>query len=766
LSNDRANEQRSESSGNLDVPTVEFGAAAQPAGAAGSEHGSIDTPHRVAGHVLLTSLSAAGDTRQRYTMSKLYAKGGNGQVWLASDADLGREVALKELRPESAANPAVAARFLDEAQITGRLEHPGIVPVYELVRPGAEGHPYHTMRFVRGRTLSEAVRAYRESRRPASKKVLELRELVNALVAVCNAIAYAHSRGGIHRDLKGQNLVLGDYGEVIVLDWGRAKVKDRSESAGADSAVAARSDEEGDEQTRALSAAPGIVQASSLDRDFETAAGQVLGTPAYMAPEQAAGDVGRIDERTDVYGLGAILYEILCGGPPFVGADTRAVLREVVYEPPVRPRALDASAPPPLEAICLAALSKQPADRYPSAAAMAEDLRRWLADQPVSVYAEPLAVRLGRWVRRHRTLVSTSAGLLVMAVLALAVTTALVGREQKRTEARRQEAVAAREQADRNAIAAKNAEAQALANAEQARRSAQAASEQSELALDALKTFSTEVQNELREQPQLTQLRQSLLEASLERLSKVERTGARGGLADRTRTSVLVQMGELCINLGRIPEAREHFAEANRLARELSKAEPDSDKARGNLTVTIVWLAALGSPDEALALYGEALSIQEELVRIPLRGELSLEGKKVNLANFHDSLGQLLLRQGQAVEALEHFERALALREELEAAGDDTLELKRRIADSCLYLGNVSFQQKNLPDQTRFFERAVALRAELVAAKPLSLAYRQDLANQCGQIGDKQLFLGRPDAALPFYEQGLTESKEIFSRDT
>ncbi len=176
------------------------------------------------GHVLLATTDHVPDQGERYTLSRLHATGGIGRVWLARDASLGRDVALKELRPERAGQPALWARFLREAQVTGQLEHPGIVPVYEVGRRPDDQAPFYTMRFVRGRTLAEAARAYHERRARGAAGPLELRELLTAFVGVCQAVAYAHSRGVLHRDLKPQNVVLGDYGEVIVLDWGLARV--------------------------------------------------------------------------------------------------------------------------------------------------------------------------------------------------------------------------------------------------------------------------------------------------------------------------------------------------------------------------------------------------------------------------------------------------------------------------------------------------------------------------------------------------------------
>jgi PAS domain S-box-containing protein len=293
--------------------------------------------------------------QERYSRLRLHASGGIGRVWLARDRDLGRDVALKELRPERAGQAALGARFLQEARITGQLEHPGVVPVYELARRRDDQQPFYTMRFVKGRTLSEAARAYHRKRAAGEADALDLPALLNAFVTVCNTVAYAHSRGVIHRDLKGQNVILGDFGEVVVLDWGLAKRLGRPD---ADSAA-------------------GIPQDAGAEDSAQTMQGQALGTPAYMAPEQAAGRIDQIDRRTDVYGLGAVLYEILTGQPPFTGPDTVAVMRKVQEEEPIPPRQVWPEVPPALEALCLRALAKRPADRPAAAAEMAQEVQGW-----------------------------------------------------------------------------------------------------------------------------------------------------------------------------------------------------------------------------------------------------------------------------------------------------------------------------------------------------------------------------------------------------
>jgi serine/threonine-protein kinase len=373
------------------------------------------------GHVLVATTDHVPEARDRYTLSRLHATGGIGRIWLAHDANLGRDVALKELRPERVGHPAVWARFLREARITGQLEHPGIVPIYEVNRRPDDQGPFYTMRFVRGRTLAEAVARYHRKRAHGEVGPLELRELLTAFMGVCQAVAYANSRGVLHRDLKPQNVVLGDYGEVIVLDWGMARLLGQPD-AEVDAALP-----------------PVGVEGDGA----ETMQGQVLGTPAYMAPEQAEGRLDQLGPATDVYGLGAILYEVLTSRPPFTGADTIAVLRQVLHDDPPRPREVVAGTSAALEAVCLKALAKKAAERYDSAKELAGEVQHWLADEPVEAYGEPFTARAARWARRHRTGVAAAAAILLSTVVALAVSAALIWREERRTA--EQKVVAQRE---------------------------------------------------------------------------------------------------------------------------------------------------------------------------------------------------------------------------------------------------------------------------------------------------------------------------------
>jgi tRNA A-37 threonylcarbamoyl transferase component Bud32 len=341
----------------------------------------------------------------RYRPIRWHAKGGVGELFLATDDELEREVALKRMQDSSADDPAGRERFLREARITGRLQHPGIVPVYGLGFD-SRGRPCYAMRFVQGESLAEAIRRHHgDITAPDGSPPLTLRQLLLRFVAACNAVAYAHSRDIVHRDLKPQNIMLGQFGETLVVDWGLAEsvTKPAAEPTSAHTGQApAKSDD-----------------AASSEHTILLA---VAGTPAYMSPEQAAGRRDIVGPVSDVYSLGATLYVLLTNTLPYPGQDAEKVLERVIAEGFPRPHSINPNVPPALEAICLRAMARAPNHRYPSALALAADLERWLVDEPVSVHADPWQGRVRRWARRHPVLIGAvaAASILLMAVLASA----------------------------------------------------------------------------------------------------------------------------------------------------------------------------------------------------------------------------------------------------------------------------------------------------------------------------------------------------------
>ncbi len=332
--------------------------------------------------------------RENYDIVGEVAIGGIGRIRRAREARLGRTVALKELIVE--ATPDAEARFIREALITARLQHPSIIPIYEAGR-WPSGELFYAMKLVSGRSLAEALEGRSYEQRL---------ELLPQLIAATEAIAYAHSRNILHRDLKPSNILVGEFGETVVIDWGLAK--DLSEhrrpsppgflpSRGPDFNSYSRG--EGDS-----------------DGDTLTLAGSVIGTPAYMPPEQASGQP--VDERADVYALGAILYHLLAGGTPYEGDNPAQLVRRVIAAPPVPLLQRQPGISRALVSIVAKAMARSMLDRYPTARELADDLRAFRVDLIVGDRPVAPCSAAGRATRRRWPM-------LVVAVAALAVIAAL-----------------------------------------------------------------------------------------------------------------------------------------------------------------------------------------------------------------------------------------------------------------------------------------------------------------------------------------------------
>ncbi len=337
---------------------------------------------------------AAAVPVRRFRPLRFHAAGGLGEVFVAEDTELHREVALQEIKRAHAAHPDSRNRFVLEAEINGNLEHPCIVPVYGL-GTYADGRPFYAMRFIRGDTLATEIERFHSQKAVRSDSLrfrkllgrlnsrlvslpttgrfdsLEFRKLLGRLVAVCQAIGYAHSRGVLHRDIKPGNIMLGKFGETLVVDWGLAKVVGRPDTEAA----------AGEE--RVLRPSTGGAQATV----------GVMGTPAFMSPEQAAGKVDELGPATDVYSLGATLYALLANQAPFKGP-VAEVVKQVERGEWKPAREVNRAVPASLDAICRKAMALRPEERYGSALALAEDVEHWLADEPVAAYAEPVGARL------------------------------------------------------------------------------------------------------------------------------------------------------------------------------------------------------------------------------------------------------------------------------------------------------------------------------------------------------------------------------------
>ncbi len=320
-------------------------------------------------------------------------RGGMGVIREVLDRHLSRKVARKELlsssRPSAGGQPSDTQRFLREARVTAQLEHPSIVPIYELGLT-QQGRPYYTMRRVRGASLDQLL---------GSRKSLQERlELLGHLIDVCQALGYAHSRGVVHRDVKPANVMVGAFGETVLLDWGLARLQD---------------DEEPEPQ--ADEALDGRVDTSGTGRTVD---GAVMGTPSYMSPEQAWGRTASLDARSDVWSLGAMLYELLCGAPPHEAHDLMHLLEKARSGVVLPAQEREPAAPPDLAAIAMKALAEEPKNRYDSAGQLAEELESWRSGRAIAAYNYSAREVLWRFLRRHKTTVMVG-GVASLALIAL-----------------------------------------------------------------------------------------------------------------------------------------------------------------------------------------------------------------------------------------------------------------------------------------------------------------------------------------------------------
>ncbi|PHS03682.1 MAG: hypothetical protein COA78_17465 [Blastopirellula sp.] len=351
----------------------------------------------------------------RYKLVRKLGQGGLGTVWLAHDENMQRYVALKEVTNANQASDATLERFRREAEITGRLEHPGIVPVYQLGHDKESGSSFYSMRFLGKQTLQDAISEYHERRDDGDDDPMLLRNLLTAFVSMCQALGHAHSRSVIHRDLKPENVAIDSFGQVIVIDWGLAKVLDEY----------------------GLGDTQGDTSIGDIKSGGSTMAGQVLGTPLYMAPEQATGRIDEIDHRTDIYGLGATLFAILTGLAPHELSQSkstdngaRGLISAIASGKTPLPREANSQVDPALEAICLKSMAKKRYARYQSASELAEDVQRWMAGEPVSAFQERPLQKMKRWMTHNQRLSQLIGGLLIV-VLVTGVTLGIVSQQTK-----------------------------------------------------------------------------------------------------------------------------------------------------------------------------------------------------------------------------------------------------------------------------------------------------------------------------------------------
>ena len=629
---------------------------------------------------------------------------------MALDGELNREVALKQILEKHADDPISRARFLLEAEVTGGLEHPGIVPVYGL---GAysDGRPYYAMRFIKGDSLKQAIDRFHTGKTETGdpgRRSLELRKLLRRFSDVCNAIEYAHSRGVLHRDIKPGNIIVGRHGETLVVDWGLAKATGKSDPLAA-------------ERTLVPSSASG---------SSETLPGSALGTPAYMSPEQAEGNLGALGPRSDVYSVGATLYYLLTGRPAVAGDDVGAILRAVQRGELVPPRQVDPSIDRALEAVCLKAMALRPGDRYGSCRALAEDLDRWMADEQVSAWHEPLARRARRWTRRNRTAVTAAGAALVAGVVGLSAVLA-VQTQAKAT------------------LATTNAELTSSKAAVQARYN---------LAVEAIQAFHTGVSEDfLLKQEQFKVVRDRLLKSASDFYGKLGALlGKESDLASRRALwQANYEVARLTVAVGKREDALAALRQVLAAREALAAEEPSDPEIKADversLTAVAGLLADTGQTAEAEVTYRKAEALLVEFARTFAEPAAA----RFALARCRSLLGSLLQATGRNDEASSFYRLARADQTALAAAPEATAESRRDLSATITRVAILLAATGKPSDAEAEFREALALDQKLADDNPAVTQFRSDLAISHNNLGSMLWGRGESSEGEAEYRKAL-----------
>ncbi|MBS1153185.1 MAG: High-affnity carbon uptake protein Hat/HatR [Myxococcaceae bacterium] len=625
-------------------------------------------------------------------------RGGIGRVVVAYDQFLGREVALKELLSEHISNPvagtaqstALEARFLREARLTGQLEHPAIVPVYEVGRR-KDGSLYYTMQRVRGRTLFDAIRAARTF----PKRL----ELLPHFLQVCQAIAYAHSRGVVHRDVKPQNVMIGAFGETFLLDWGLARAKGKA-----------------DPRAKDLKLAPDIT-GNVLE-------GGAIGTPSYMSPEQAEGKIDEIDERSDVWCLGAVLYELLTGRPPYEGVNPFDVLGKILKHPPAPIRSLEPAVPAELAAITGKCLQRDKLQRYATAAELARDIEAWLNGGRVSAHDYKGHELVHRFARRNR---------LVLWVATAAVVALAAGGFQSYRRVKHE-----RDQAQQFA-----------------------------------QLFLDDVSEKLAPLPDSRELLEQLTSKTLDYYRSTVNP-KRGPRDERLKLALAwKKIGRLAMKVGKIEEAGRAFTFAREVASALVDEHPQDPDALALEAEAFVGSADVerdqSRDDQAQALFLLALPGAERAAALVPTDVGVLD----TYSRVLSRLGAMALSRAQKQEALSYFERGLQVDQRLLALEPGDEQLQDAITVSYQMLGNCQQELGDLAGARATFVQMMEVARQLYEKHPASttagLSYAAALQSlgaldrMTGHAADGQARLVRARDLIAQIRQGDPEAVEALA---
>jgi tetratricopeptide (TPR) repeat protein/tRNA A-37 threonylcarbamoyl transferase component Bud32 len=688
---------------------------------------------------------------ERFRIIRPFQRGGLGQVSLARDEELNREVALKEILPKHADSDEARQRFLMEAEITGSLEHPGVVPVYGLGQYG-DGRPFYAMRLIRGDNLQLAIDEFHRQPEAADRE-LRFRQLLGRFVDVCDAIEYAHNRCVLHRDLKPGNIMLGKYGETLVVDWGLAK------AVGSDA---------GPTDTVELPIRP-----ASADHSTETQMGRIVGTPAYMSPEQALGRVDMLGPATDIYSLGATLYHLLVGRAPFGYEDRDALLGNVQMGRFPTPRSINGDVPRRLESICLKAMSRLPADRYLTARQMAEDVERYLADEPVLAHPDTLYSRVGRWMRKHRAAVMGAGAVLTVLAASLAVGLVMVNAANKRAEhnfevarkAIRDYYVTVSEETLLNQPGMQPLRDQLLKQA-----------------LDYYKEFLAS--SEHQDGPMLDEIAQAnffvgRITESIESPSQAipyyqtavalnDRLVAQSPKDEKRlyeQARALNALGGSLQRLQRYKESEEYYAQAESVRSELVKEHPDNAEYVRTLANTMMNRggveAAAGQGEAGLARLEKAQELRTQHLSMGVvDSKLRADAGKGDF-----NLGRHHLNSGDVPTAEKHLRAAAEQFERVRESDPDDLESQHQLALAYRTLGDLQGEEGQIDAAQAYYAKAFELLTTLNLRNPRVADYKATLGAMQTSAAELLLSADQPDDALAAIEKAVGPLDELVAQN-